>query len=348
MLTIRRGHHLRQGFTLIELLVVIAIIAILVALLLPAVQQAREAARRSSCKNNLKQIGLAMHNYHDVYNTLPPGYVDERGSGAWTADNDNHGHWTWSAFLMPYVELSSLYDTVRPGQMKAILAMVNHRAAMQQKQAVFICPSDAGAPKFHTLDQVVLINGADGDTANSFGLGVNNYVVSNNIANVRVMPAPALEGTAGAVGPFYRDSAVNFKDITDGLSNTFLVGERAYRFNATNVGAGVLYAIRDTDGTGPYRGDSGTNAPTGGSWREGWKTTAASAYLNINTVAAHSSSDSQGFSSQHKGGAQFLMGDGSVRFVSENINGEHKGTTLPNDTFKRLVHISDGNVIGEF
>ncbi|MEZ6126391.1 MAG: DUF1559 domain-containing protein [Planctomycetaceae bacterium] len=97
----------KRGFTLIELLVVIAIIAILIALLLPAVQQAREAARRTQCKNNLKQLGLAFHNYHDIYNTFPPAYVDLRGAGG-VPDND--GHWAWSAFILPQIDQSTSFQ----------------------------------------------------------------------------------------------------------------------------------------------------------------------------------------------------------------------------------------------
>jgi len=339
-------HGARHGFTLIELLVVIAIIAILVALLLPAVQQAREAARRSSCKNNLKQIGLAMHNYHDVFNVLPPGYVDERGSGVWTADNDNHGHWTWSAFILPYVEQGPLYDQLRPGNVKALQAMIANTAAMQKRQSIFVCPSDSGTPKFHTLAGSKLVNGDDSGDDPEYGLGITTYIVSNNIANVRAgrNTGNPLQGTDGAVGAFFRDSNINFKDITDGLTNTFLVGERAYRLGTSVMGAGVLYAIRDDQGEGPYSGNTGVS----GGWGEGWKTTAGSAYVNINTRGAATSDNSQGFSSHHKGGAQFVMGDGSVRFISENIDGEHRSGTTPTSTFKRLVHISDGNVIGEF
>ena len=340
----------RQGFTLIELLVVIAIIAILVALLLPAVQQAREAARRSSCKNNLKQIGLALHNYHDVHNVLPPGYVDERGSGnIWTADNDNHGHWTWSAFVMPYVELGSLYDTLRPGNVKALTAMLNHQSAMQQRQSVFICPSDAGAPRVHTIAGRSLKQDNNSSTPER-GLAITNYLVSNNIGNIRIGRATTPDNggnstaspNGGAVGAFFRDSDIGFKDITDGTSNTILVGERAYRLGTTDPAAGTLYAVRDQNGLGPSAND---NTPE---WGQGWKTAAASSYTGINFGAANNSVDSQGWSSHHKGGAQFVLADGSVRFISENVNSSRITSSTTYNTLNRLVAFSDGNVVGEF
>src|SRR5215813_2046814 len=117
MMRVRR----RSGFTLIELLVVIAIIAVLIGLLLPAVQQAREAARRSQCKNNLKQMGLAMHNYHDVYQCFPPGYLGypagNGGSCATINNTTQRGQgWGWGAFLLPYLDQGNLYNLLSPGQ----------------------------------------------------------------------------------------------------------------------------------------------------------------------------------------------------------------------------------------
>src|SRR6478609_9116964 len=102
----------RRAFTLIELLVVIAIIAVLIALLLPAVQQAREAARRTQCRNNLKQIGLALHNYHDAYQLFPPGYVDRNGNPDLTPDNDLGPGWGWASFILPQLDQGNVYNQI--------------------------------------------------------------------------------------------------------------------------------------------------------------------------------------------------------------------------------------------
>ncbi len=157
-------HIPRRGFTLIELLVVIAIIATLVAILLPAVQQAREAARRSTCKNNLKQIGIAIHNYHDTYNQLPPGgvYVRAVATGYSGASNDENGtadgSWSWTAFILPFIEQAPLYDLLQPGPIKYSDAMTHGSMAnggsgqrrlleaMRKPVSVLVCPSDPGDP----------------------------------------------------------------------------------------------------------------------------------------------------------------------------------------------------------
>ena len=144
-----RTNPLRKGFTLIELLVVIAIIAILVALLLPAVQQAREAARRSQCKNNLKQIGIGMHGYHDTFSTLPPGFVRVHA-----ADTDK-GNWGWGTFILPFMDQGALYEALSPGEVDPAVTNSNgslasavqnpaKRAEMQNALPAFRCPSDTG------------------------------------------------------------------------------------------------------------------------------------------------------------------------------------------------------------
>ena len=336
----------RRGFTLIELLVVIAIIAILVALLLPAVQQAREAARRSSCKNNLKQLGLAMHNYHDVHSTLPPGYVDMRGHAGnnWSSVGDDDGHWAWSALLLPYLEQSDTYDVLDVGNTPASTAMANHTNEFQQTYPVFLCPSDSGAPKFHkpSVDPGYAIDIQPGDV--NTGLPLTNYITSNNIANVRINPAPdARKGTDGAIGPFFRDSNIKFRDISDGLSNTFLAGERAWRIGGHIMSAGTLLAVRDNTNRGPTAGD---NYPA---WNQGLMTITGTVRYPINVAMTGKNTErSQAYSSHHAGGAQFLMGDGAVRFISENTDLDNDGAWTPNSVVERLVGIADGDVVGEF
>lgn len=342
----RRG---RLAFTLIELLVVIAIIAVLIALLLPAVQQARESARRSQCKNNLKQIALAMHNYHDAHGVLPPGYVDLRGKAATVAANSGRGHWTWSAMILPQMELGTLYNTLNVGTNTPWQAMTNNPAAMQESFSAFRCPSDAGAPKVHTIQGMGMGTGAD-----FRGFPVTNYVVSNGVVVSRMYKATdPRDGTTGAVGPFYRDSSVSFSSIIDGTSNTILIGERAYQLDSVR-GAGTLLGVRDRDGKGPVAVDHPTiTVPAGFAYDEGWGTASGNSTRYINSPKA-SGTENQGFSSHHVGGAHFALADGSVRFISENIqllNPNYTPTMsryLITSTFPRLLAIADEDPVGEF
>lgn len=144
----KTGNVVRQGFTLVELLVVIAIIGILVGLLLPAVQAAREAARRMQCSNNLKQLGLAVQNYHDVYKSLPSGFITNYPAGALNTaammSVTQRTHWSWGAFVLPYIEQTALYNTLNPGQtsMDGLLATPGGLAALTTSLPSFQCPSD--------------------------------------------------------------------------------------------------------------------------------------------------------------------------------------------------------------
>src|SRR5262245_20886047 len=139
----------RRGFTLIELLVVIAIIAVLMSLLLPAVQQAREAARRTQCRNNLKQIGLALHNYHGALQVFPPGYVDRSGNPNLTPDNDLGPGWGWATFLLPHLDQSNVYDQLNINQ--AIGTGANAQVSLVAMPA-FQCPSDGQQEPFPVYD----------------------------------------------------------------------------------------------------------------------------------------------------------------------------------------------------
>ena len=136
---LRSSDRMRGAFTLIELLVVIAIIAVLVGLLLPAVQKVREAAARMQCTNNLKQIGLALHNYHDGNNKFPPGYVDGNTNPNSTPDNDIGPSWGWAAFLLPYVEQGNIYNQINFNQLAG--TGVNAAVSLQVLK-VHTCPSD--------------------------------------------------------------------------------------------------------------------------------------------------------------------------------------------------------------
>ncbi len=206
------------AFTLIELLVVITIIGVLIALLLPAVQAAREAARRMSCSNNLKQIGLALHSYHQAIGTFPAGYISAVGSGG-PADDKGPG-WGWAAQLLPYLEQSGLHDRIRFD--KDITDPTN-AAYRTTVLPLFLCPSDGG-------DKTFTVAGS-----NPVLVGHSNYVGVFGNPEITDDPGYLLpESTYPERGPthqgmFYRNSGVRMADVTDGASNTLFVGERSSR-----------------------------------------------------------------------------------------------------------------------
>ena len=273
--------HRRRGFTLIELLVVIAIIAILVALLMPAVQQAREAARRAQCKNNLKQIGLALHNYHAAHNIFPPGYV---AGAPWPATTNG---WGWCAMILPDLDQGPLY-----AQIDFRLPIENsvNLAVPAIKLPALICPSDQ--------------------------IGAGTFPISDAAGNV-IIPVAAACSYAATVGDdsseadgltgngtFYRNSNTRISNLIDGTSNTILAGDRAWgQANGTWAGA-----------------------PNNGLVRAGqfnlWQTATANSpvftlvHNNFINILTDSDGGLDDFSSFHIGGAQFLVGDGSVRFIA--------------------------------
>lgn len=312
----------KAGFTLIELLVVIAIIAILIALLLPAVQQAREAARRSQCKNNLKQLGLALHNYHDTFNVLPPGYVSRGVSTSDAAAVETGPNFAWGTMILPNIDQSPLYQ-----QLNLNLNATDpvNLPLAQQFLTVFACPSDPGQETF-----------VANDGSTEYELAKANYVGVYGYGSITMSP-----GQPNPAGMFYRNSSVRFRDVTDGLSNTMLVGERKaqHRFPATSTAV-------QADSTW-YAAIPGVLRPAGMSMMsdEG----PASLVLGHvgqtmmgGMVMHHTPNNTNhivNFSSSHVGGIQFLMADGSVHFLSENID---------YNTFRWLGQKSDGQIIGEF
>ncbi|ODA33690.1 DUF1559 domain-containing protein [Planctopirus hydrillae] len=298
----------RRAFTLIELLVVIAIIAILIALLLPAVQQAREAARRTQCKNNLKQLGLSLHNYHDTALQFPPLFLYEENPAACAATPCNEPSWGWTMMILPYMDQAPLYNTVNPGPitLKAALADTTKRPLLQTPLAAFRCPSDVG--------QILTAQAISGQlTSRSSYPGVNG-----------TGPRAYMTAQAGIFGK--RNVGTKMRDITDGTSNTIMVGERASKIK-TNVNDTYTHWVGVSEGNTDNSGFKGAfelagttgyamNTPEAASWMfRGW------------------------FSSLHTGGAHFLMADGSIRFVSENVD-----LTL----YKNLSTFSGGEVVGEF
>ncbi|MCA9046851.1 MAG: DUF1559 domain-containing protein, partial [Planctomycetaceae bacterium] len=201
----RSSRH--RGFTLIELLVVIAIIAVLIALLLPAVQQAREAARRSQCKNNLKQIGLALHNYHDTFTVFPPGYITRNINNTAMATMESGPGFAWGTMILPYIDQAPLYNHFDFNE-----DATDHHNAEHGSEflPVFACPSDPQPNKFTVTD--------GGGT--TYELGSANYVGIFGYGSV-TMNAGQPQGD----GLFYRNSRKGMRDVTDGTSNTIMVGE---------------------------------------------------------------------------------------------------------------------------
>ncbi len=190
----------RLGFTLIELLVVIAIIAILIGLLLPAVQKVREAAARLKCKNNLKQIGLALHGHHDRYGHFPPGY----STTVATNGTETGPGWGWGYHLLADLEQDNAFRQINPA---LGIGDASHANVRTLKLKVFLCPSDSEIDTFTTLGTPVTIAHA-------------NYV--GVFGTTEIEDGPGLGN-----GVFYRNSKVRIADVTDGLSSTFCVGERS-------------------------------------------------------------------------------------------------------------------------
>ncbi len=313
----------KRGFTLIELLVVIAIIAILIALLLPAVQQAREAARRSTCKNNLKQIGIAIHNYADTHTVFPLGYVNQTSSST-------DFTWAWSSFLLPFVDQAPLYNAINPNGgllFPAANTTYNGQPALQTAIPVYRCPSSV----------VPVINNQRTDSVPS-GYGSLSYpAVSGHVAALTGTPVTTYQDK----GTFYPRSSVRFRDFTDGTSNTILVGERAFQFTGT-----VTQQPYAAIWAGGRTNNIGTSGIITSLKEDSLGVVSDATRINLKSGPAH-----RGFSSQHVGGCHFLLGDGTVRFISENINSsDYNSSNGPAamGTYQKLAIINDGQVLGEF
>lgn len=319
-----RQSQKQNGFTLIELLVVIAIIAVLIALLLPAVQQAREAARRSQCKNNLKQIGLALHNYHDLHGVLPPGWTNPVNNLAsdycYTGSPDGGAPWT--VLILPLLDQMALYNKFDFQTMKfgsnSNWAPAGTRALFV-RMPVYQCPSDPAISRYHlSLSYMGIEGGGSPDCTSSPG---DLVYYSRN-------------------GALWVNSRVGFRDMTDGSSNVLLVGESKYWRTDPDTAsrlAGSSWA------TSPkMNGRNGTGAP----WtnivvfnqiNQYEETTASASAEDMWEVLRGHTSNTMG--SYHTGGCHGLFGDGAIRFLSENMD----LTTL-----HRLGSIADGNPLGDF
>ena len=311
-----------RGFTLIELLVVIAIIAVLVALLLPAVQQAREAARRSQCKNNLKQFGLAMHNYHETANAFPntinPTPFANVGVGA-------------MVFLLPGLDLAPLYETIdfntRGGQWTNPVTSSGPAGKFyyETQPPGFVCPSDTSSKYYPGTNGIVgnwavasygLSGGAQRESGNGCGSYPGNVFGTgpDDHTDLAGRDLNRLSGIFSRVGV-----TAAIKDITDGTSNTILMGE-----------------IRSECSDHARHGWANVNA--------NWHFTTAP--INFETCMGgggcnsnNNWATSQGFKSRHVGGTHILLCDGSTKFFSENIDYM---------TYQRLGDRRDGQVIEDY
>ncbi|MBI1249441.1 DUF1559 domain-containing protein [bacterium] len=315
----------RRGFTLVELLVVIAIIGVLIALLLPAVQQAREAARRMQCSNNLKQLGLALHNYHDTYNYFP-----SRNMGTGAPLNTIGGQRTRLSGIMsmlPFIEQQALYNKlVRPGNI-----VPWNGAFANYALPALLCPSDAG--------------GQTSPAHSTFG--IYNYVFCGG---------DSLNGTAGGSestpvsrpsrGMFGSYKWYNFRDITDGTSNTIAMSELVRPNSTSHIGmlAGSTGITTPSACKATYNyatrqyisGGWANDTSRGYRWGDG-----AEYFAGFNTIlppnspscfnggGSHWTSGMYSAGSLHPGGVLTLMGDGSTHFVAETINAGNQSATPP-------------------
>jgi prepilin-type N-terminal cleavage/methylation domain-containing protein/prepilin-type processing-associated H-X9-DG protein len=339
----RPASPVRKAFTIVELLVVILIIGVLVGLLLPAVQAARESVRRSQCSNNLKQLALAVHNYHDARGTFPPSalYKDAALSPSIAPDDlctarltalgstyvaHTHLHcFVWSAFVLPYAEMADVYDTIGVATLSSkqfVSASSRVNAVIKRKYGTFSCPSDSCPPV--NSDVLYAANGVVAAVHSTSPPYVNmptsNYVGSH--ASHSFWPN-GVDGCNASKfnGVFGVHARIKFKNVTDGLSKTIMFGERASDSfvgpisngpsspSGGKAGGGILFlghGIRGSYSWPRYAvGFGGLNLANYG----------GNADISGNTGATIASS----YSSMHKGGGSFAMCDGSVTFLSDNV-----------------------------
>jgi prepilin-type N-terminal cleavage/methylation domain-containing protein/prepilin-type processing-associated H-X9-DG protein len=309
----------RRAFTLIELLVVIAIIGILVGLLLPAVQQVRAAAQRTQCVNNLKQVGLALHNYHDVHGHLPSGYLATAPSG--DPNFTTAPGWGWAVFTLPFLEQGALYEQLQGAiETNTPITDPSVAAAIQRRVLQFVCPSDV------IPDDAFTVYSLAGSTSYPlvYSEGAPGTVVAAACSYAGCCGRDEDSDADGVIGSgvFYCNSQTRLTDITDGTSCTILVGERAWcKANGVWVGAipGCAMTFGAQNPTIKIVGGLG-NSPI----------FAPPMLVQCHAHLVNPSLDLDGglddISSQHGGGANILLADGSVHFVLSNPPDPDPGT----------------------
>ena len=375
-MSVKKSRNRLRAFTLIELLVVISIIAVLIALLLPAVQQAREAARRTQCKNNLKQLGLAFHNYESSNKTFPGAlYMILQNGSAFAgigqglrgqaSGGDMNVH-MWTEMLLPYLDHGNIYNSINfsvpqgwgtptggPVLSAGGMAVGTPFPAAQPFSlstigiSAFVCSS---VPRT-TGNRAAIYSGGDYPTPIYFGGSALDYVAVAMFGAMQSMGGPTNTGQTmldGQTNNGARSGGVRISDVTDGLSNTLLLGEIAYKNQEWWQGKSV----------GPNRTTSTVDATTGGpklqgdAWMDwhlgihGMRPIAPGSYSTTNGGPGRSDgqctvncNNRWNLYSFHTGGAHILLGDGSVRFISQNVS----ASTLAN-----VMCINDGYVPGEF
>jgi prepilin-type N-terminal cleavage/methylation domain-containing protein/prepilin-type processing-associated H-X9-DG protein len=335
-----RSSNRRRGFTLVELLVVIAIIGILVGLLLPAVQAAREAARRMQCSNNLKQLALATHNYHDAHRGFPSGYIR----------TSNGAGWGWGALALPFIEQGALSQQllVNQANLDVILQAppVNMVALMQTPIPTFLCPSDTGYDGNHILP--LSPAGRNGYNPGGIQASVSNYKGSAGVLSPQFRPGnsgPAVPRDSRGV--LFGNGKVRIADVSDGTSNTIAIGEAdtLIRRSGSWVGirSGNTMAHSSVYFVVSWAG-ARLNQPHGAPFPNSGNSGSPDSNPGLNTPPGANT----GFGSLHSGGANFAFADGSVTFISQDI--EHRPVYSDSDIgppgglglYQRLMCRNDG------
>ncbi|MEO1526101.1 MAG: DUF1559 domain-containing protein [Planctomycetota bacterium] len=336
---IRAWNHGREGVTLIELLVVIAILGLLGALLLPSVSAAREAARRVQCANRLRQTGLALHAYHGVHSTFPPGYVADLG------DDGDGRSWGWAAVLLPFIEQGAFSNRlgVTQSSFDTVATTSRGRRLLQSNVSFFLCPSDPGDSQAHPFRSIVISTSlasnvpqtqnllahtsvppgsGSGGISLRMQISKSNYIGSHG-SEWKSRRSTWDDGDFKGNGLLGRNSDIRIADVLDGTSHTLAIGERCME-NYAAVWAGTS------------------------SWRKcGFADNqmvlgTASYPINDPPISLNVDCDGQGsanFSSYHAGGANFAFADGSVQFLSEQIDME---------VYQRLAQRNDRERIDDY